>query len=441
MLLLRLAGLSGALALLALPGLACAQEPVEVKDLSAAQMFEIAANAQAAGETDSAQSIYRALENDPDPEIRAEARFRHGQLLAGQGKLADAAVLFRAILDEKPDAQRVRLELAATLARMGDLRGAGRAMRQAQAGVLPPEVAQLVSQYQGALRSLRPYGGSLELALAPSTNINRATDSTTLDTIIAPFELSDDARAKSGVGVKVGGQAYFNLPVAGKARIVTRLSGLASLYREKRFSDIVGSAETGLEMLAGRSVFRVLGGRSYRWYGGDLYATTNSLAASWQRALGKRSQIEVDGGVGQANYHSNDLQDGRLYNVSLSFERAFNARMGMRLTASGQRQTARDPGYATASGGAGGLLYTEAGKTTLYATASLHRLEADRRLLLFPRRRTEWLTRIGAGATLRQFKVAGFAPVLRVNWERNASTVELYDYRRFAAEIGITRAF
>ena len=41
----------------------------------------------------------------------------------------------------------------------------------------------------------------------------------------------------------------------------------------------------------------------------------------------------------------------------------------------------------------------------------------------------------------RQFQVKGFAPLVRVNYERNVSTVGIYDYRRFSADLAITRAF
>jgi len=43
--------------------------------------------------------------------------------------------------------------------------------------------------------------------------------------------------------------------------------------------------------------------------------------------------------------------------------------------------------------------------------------------------------------TMRKLTVAGFAPVFRVRYERNSSTVGIYDYKRLAGEVGITRAF
>ncbi len=409
--------------------------------LDPSEMFVLAEQRRAAGDNENAILLFTTLAKNPDIEIRTEARFRHGQLLETQKRFADAAVLYRAILDEKPDAQRVRLELAKLLALMGDMTGAQRAIRQAQAGGLPPEVAQIVDQFAGALRSFKPYGGSFEIALAPSTNINRATRATTLDTIIAPLELSEDARAKSGTGLKIGGQGYLRLPLSPKFMVTSRVSALSNLYRAHQFDDATAAGEIGAEFGLGKFRVRPSAGRSYRWYGGTLYATTNSLNVNIVRAIGKRSQIEAEGGVGWANYRANDLQDGQIYDLSLSFEHAFSARAGGRIGLSGQRQTARDPGYATAMGGGNVLFWHELGKATIFVNAGVSRLEADARLFLYPERRKEWSYRISGGATLRQYKIAGFAPVVRLSFERNLSTVGIYDYRRFAGEIAITRAF
>ena len=68
-------------------------------------------------------------------------------------------------------------------------------------------------------------------------------------------------------------------------------------------------------------------------------------------------------------------------------------------------------------------------------------MEGDERLFIFPDRRREWLFQASAGATFRQVQWRGFSPVIRINWERNQSSVGLYDYRRLGTTIGVTRAF
>ena len=73
---------------------------------------------------------------------------------------------------------------------------------------LPPAVARLVDRYSEALRAARPCGASLEIALAPDSNINRATRSDTLGTVLGDFDIDKDSKAKSGTGLSLHGQAY-----------------------------------------------------------------------------------------------------------------------------------------------------------------------------------------------------------------------------------------
>ena len=56
--------------------------------LSPAQMFRVAELAQSKSDLKTAFTVYAALERNPDPDIRAEARFRHasdGRMFAQSG--------------------------------------------------------------------------------------------------------------------------------------------------------------------------------------------------------------------------------------------------------------------------------------------------------------------------------------------------------------------
>ena len=55
--------------------------------------------------------------------------------------------------------------------------------------------------------------------------------------------------------------------------------------------------------------------------------------------------------------------------------------------------------------------------------------------------RREWLTRTSLGATFTRIKLAGFSPVVRLNYERNQSSVSLYAYHRLSGELALTRGF
>lgn len=415
--------------------------PDVVRGVSAVQLFALAQQAENDVDPQMAETLYRALVQDPNVDIRNEARFRHAQLLVRQHKLVDAAVLYRAILDEKPEMARVRLELAALLAQMGDLRGARMQLRQAQAGGLPPDVAQVVNQYVAALRSLKPWGGSFELALAPDSNINRATDAKSLDTVIAPLDLSSDARRQSAIGFKGSGQVYGRADLSGTLTLIPRLSSQAAVYDASRFNDISASAQIGVEWRSRADRLTPSVGQTWRWYGSELYARTQSASLDWLHPLGKRAQISASTSINRARYVRNELQDGTIYTASIAFERAITERSGGSITLAANRQTAQDPGYATASATLGLVYWHDIGKVTLIGTANLSRLKADKRLFLFTDRRREWFMRGGIAAVFRRVQLAGFAPIVRLSYERNQSTVGIYEYRRIATDIGVTHAF
>jgi outer membrane protein len=410
--------------------------------LTAAQLFDIADQARMAGRNADAEAIYKALSNDPAIETRSEARFRLGLMLADEKRLTDAALAFRAILDEQPQAARVRLELARVLTAMGDEGGARAQLRQAQASGLPPEVAVVVDRFQAALRSTKTFGGNFEAALAPDSNINRATDAKTLDTVIAPLTLSDNARQQSGVGAHLSGQIFARERLNQRLSLVPRLSGDGVFYKHGDFDDVSGSAQLGLEWQAGtKDRLQPSAGITWRYYGGHPYARTLTSDMQWLHSIGRRAQLETTFSFGSSNYSLNTLQNGDLYSLGVSLQRALSARSGIAVTLSGLRQTAADPGYATASGGATLLGWRDISKTTLFAHVTTRRLEADARLSLFTDRRKEWFLQAGLGGTFRQIEIAGFSPVVRVSYERNISTVGIYDYHRINVDFGIARAF
>lgn len=410
--------------------------------LSPVELFAFADTARDEGDFATAETAYRALSTNPDVEIRTEARFRLGMMLADkQGNWREAAVEFRKILDERPATARVRLELARMNAMMGRMGAAEREFRAAQAAGLPPEVEQMVRFYANALSASKRIGGSLEIAIAPDSNINRATKSDTLGTTIGEFTLDQNAKAQSGVGLSMRGQGYLRGPLAKNANLLVRVSGSADVYRDDAFNDLAVSVQAGPEFAIGKDRFALSAGPGWRWYGMTPYSTTASANASWQHPTGKRSQIRMEGGATRVDNRRNDLQDSWTYTLSAGLDRALSARSGVGLQAYGVRDAARDPGYATVTGGIGAYVFREFGKTSAVLTVGYSHLESDQRLFLYPRRRVDDRYSASLAATFRALRIGTFAPLARIRWERNKSSIELYDYKRLAGEFGIVSAF
>ena len=409
--------------------------------LNASGMFALASKAESNGQIQLAESAYRALALDTDKRVRSEAMFRHGKLLLNAGRLSEAAVLLRRVVDAQPEAAAPRLELTRALQFMGDNDAAWREVRAVQASGLPIEVARIVDRYSDALRAARPFGSSIQIALAPDTNINTATRSDTLGTVFGDFDIDADSKARSGLGLALTGQAYRRFPLSSRHSILARLSGSANVYRRTDFNDFTLDVAAGPELQLGSSRVAIETGASQRWYGMKPAVRSMRVAASLRKPLGRQSQLQASAYVGRLNYKLNDLQDGTAIGGRLGVEHALSPTTGIGVNVSAGRLSARDPAYSTRDWRVGLIGWRDVGRATLTAEAEYGRLKADDRLVLLPEARSDRYTRFALGASFRQLTFSGFAPFTRLMIERNKSTVEFYDYRRRRSEVGVSRAF
>lgn len=419
----------------AMPG---ERHPVQ---LNASQAFALAQRSEAKGAHDVAASIYLALTKDPAAMVRAEARFRLARLLADQGRLPDAAIELRRLIDEQPHVAAARIGLAQMLAQLGDIDGARRQLRSAQADPLPRNVARLTERYANALRSRAPYGWSVEASLAPDSNINRATTADQLSTVIGDFQLSPDAKARSGVGLNLSGDAFVRLPLNDNLRWVTRVHAHSSQYRDTAFSQLGLSASTGAEQSLGSTRLAIDAGVALTTFGGKTYQRLVQGSVQAYRPLGARTALAATLAGARVINVFNRLQSGLSVSGGMTVDRSLAVDKGVRLIASGNRFSARDAGFSTCSWELGFGGWIDLGRLTFSATAAHGGLSADRKLNLFPQRRHDRVDRIVAGITTRHVRVLGFSPLVRFTIERNRSTIEIWDYDRRRFEFGLTRSY
>ncbi len=409
--------------------------------LSPADMFIVAANAERASQLDTAETIYRALATNPELQVRNEARFRLARMFETERRLAEAAFLLRNILDEQADAQPARLELAKVLAAMGENSAARRALKQARAGQLPADVALQVDRFSEALRARKPLGGSIEVALTSDSNVNRATRSDTLGTVIGDFTLNKDARAQSSEGLTVEGQSYARFGLGRDLSLLGTVSGSADLYRKSRFNDVSLGAALGPELTLGKYQIHASLGASRRWFGQRPFTDAATLQLDVADPLSTTAQVRGAAAASRIWNHLNVLESGYSYSAQIALEKALSIATGGGVTLTGIRQALRDPGYSTTSGQLSVFGWHKARQLTYTGSLTYGRLVADERLLLYLDRRNEASYRATVGATARQIQFHGFAPTISLTFERNRSPIEIYDYGRTVLDIGVTRAF
>lgn len=409
--------------------------------LKPAQLFDLAEQFASKGRVVDAERMLQALTKNRDPDVRAEALFRLGNLRQNTGDKQGAADAYRELLDQKPGATRVRLELARVLASMGQEEAARSQLRRASSAGLPAEVARAVDRFQLALQSRRRLGLGVEISVAPDSNINRATTNNTTTVGSTVLDLSADAQAQSGLGLSTGLQAFWRPRLNAKTNLLFTASGKADLYGKSQFNDVNLSFGAGPELMDGKSRIRPAAVAGVRWFGGRLYSESYGGTVNWLRPVGRKSQIQIDVSAVQNDYRINPAITGLSVSSVIRYERALSPRMFGRVLVRVDRQTARQPAYASWSTGGEFLLSREFRRLTVYGRAGYYRTWGDAAFSLPPVRRRDTLTDFEGGLVFRTLSVGGLAPVVRLHRTRNRSPVFFYDFQRTRVEFGVTRDF
>ena len=410
---------------------------------NAAQLLVAGTRLEAAGNLSEARIFYQALLEDPTNDVRVEARFRLAMIDRAQGQRAEAAAALEMLLAERPEAQRVRLELAALLIELGQEGKARKLVHQARTRPLPNEVAHLVDRWAAMLDGRKPIGFSVDFALAPDSNVNRATGADRLDTVIGDFEIDPDSKSRSGLGVAGKAQACGRLKLGSNGRnaLLGRFAGSTDLYRTSRFNNTTLALSAGPEIQVGRALLAVELGAGLSWYGGKAYSRQLGVSGRARVGFGPRTAGSASMAFNQIDNRRNRLQDGRSLALSGGIEHALSARNGIAANIARERFAARDAGYGTRSWRAGLSGWQELGPSTWFAGFELGRLEADERLWFLPEKRQDRFRRLTLGVAMKSIKVGPFSPVVRISKERNQSNVALTDYRRTRTEFALNRAF
>lgn len=392
------------------------------------------------GQTHEARAILERLESEyPDD---SQTRFLLGLLDRAEQDYDSAIRRFRRLLVNEPKAERVRLELGRTFFEAGDYASAERQFRYARAGSLPAEVAANVDRYLGAIRQRKTVSLNLSFGVSADSNLNSgpATDSITLYGL--PFELSQDARATSGVGLVVEGNAEWAPRISDKAKLRIGAVARRAQYRETNFDDMTTGVYAGPRINWKRWEVNLLAQASRRWYGNRIY--TNQIGGSADVTWYATPTFGLSASLGLARleYLRNDQQTGTVVNLGLSAFHAPTPASFLRGTVLAGRHDANNPAYSNWSRLAGVQYVHELkGGLTLGATPSVTRITYDAPLAAFDATRKDTQYSAQLSILTRRIDIFGLTPRLAYTYTRNTSTIDLFDFSRSRFEVSFTSAF
>lgn len=406
-----------------------------ISELKAAQILMLK------GRIAEAKRVLVALEhgNPNDKEVQ----FLLGMIAVAEKDYGEAIRRFRDILDHEPAAARVRLELARAFFLNADYDNAERQFRLARAGDLPADVKVNIDQYLATIRRVRQWSHNVSIAAVPDTNINAGPTVSTVGLYGLPFELSQNARQQSGIGVKVDAGGEWSPPLSDdtQLRLGAQFTGL-DYPSNGAFNDMTVAAYAGPRFFSGRWEISPLVTAFERWYGNRFY--NDGVGASLQTVYYSRSDLALNGVIGaqQVTYGPPAGQSGPAVSGTLGLFYALNPSSTISGTVSATRQNAAQSDYSYTAGQVQvGYDRDLAGGWSTSPRLSYAMVDYDNALAAFGVARHDRVLIAEIAIVNRRIDIYGFTPRLAYTLTLNQSNISLYRYDRNQLEIGLTRSF
>lgn len=364
-------------------------------------------------------------------------------LLAVQFSDYDTAVdHFRAILVRSPNAFRVRLELGRAFFLKHDYENAFRQFQFARAGQLPPGVGSSIDRYVAAIRQQKDWSYKISFAIAPDSNINNGTSSRETEIFGLPFELSEDTRRKSGIGVAIDTSAELAPQVSDKIRLRLGAAMQRRQYRDADFNDMVLAVHAGPRLELRGWDLSLLATAFRRQFGGRRLTEGVGARLEGTYTPGARTQFSFGLAAHEVRYPDYPLQDGRSFSAWLGAVRALTPSSSLNARIGASRKTARTPELASRSGWIAAGYYRDLpGGFSVYLEPSYGASRYDAADPFFGEHRKDRLLELQLAVLHRRIVFTRFTPRVALTLTRRDSNIDLYDFSQRRLEVGLTSSF
>ena len=368
-----------------------------------------------------------------------ERLFLLGRIEMRFGNPQRAAERFDAILAQRPDLTRVRLELARAYFLTGDDDKARYHFNASLADELPSSVEATVESFLRGIDARKRWSVSLSASLLPET---RRPDREEVLIGGVPFRLSEDARASSGVGALLSTGMSFSPALSDDLRGVLAASAAAKLYRRSDWNDVSTSGDIGLTRLS--DIGSVSGGLRLgrRWIGGDGYHHSLGPWAQARLRLSSSTHLAVASSAAYRSHDERPDRDGWRIALNPRFVHILDSRTSLSAAPVFEWVEAERDHHGSRMIGMGTtILHTFDGGLSVSLTPGVYLRRYAAEDPLFGRRQLDRTLRLGASVLHRSLRLGGFAPYVGYSLEVNRSNIPIRDYRNHGVFAGISRTF
>ena len=409
------------------------------------------------GQFDEALAVLRPLA--PDHPDQTDVRFLIG--LAGIGAatrpdtddeqrtllLAEAIEALHAILINRPDLVRVRLELARAFFIKGEDTLSREHFERVLAGKPPQAMAANIQRFLSAIRARRRWSAYLGLSIAPDTNVNAVSDAEYIYINGLPFRRSSSLRASSGIGVVGWSGGEYQYPLSNQFRLRVGADLIHTDYAGKRFDRTFALMHLGPRFLVDRDTeVSLLAAGRRRWLAGSAWSYDLGTRVEVEHRLSQRLTAYGRASWYQRRYRRRNASlDGPLFAGSLGGSYLLTPTVRGDFFVGAWRERPKSEVWRNAS------FWARVGASvalpwgfTVGSSGELRWVNYEGRWAPFTLDGSSRQDRVliaRASVLNRALTTFGFSPQLVLVYEAGKSNAQGFEYRRNRAELRVVRQF
>lgn len=383
------------------------------------------------------------IEARPDIAATPAGLRLRAELLAKLGRANEAVALLESHLtqDDQDALARYQLGEIHFLARRD--RAASLAYRLALAGRLDPARRSIALARLSEIEARRDLRLSFSASLAPDSNINGATNATSIELFGLPFTLSDEARRQGGVSSSVGASVERRWRLSDRLALSGSGSAFIMDAPGRAFDQSQWAVQAGPELRLTEQVRLDIQARYRRiQFGGAPLEDWTGLETTVEAHGARDLSWDLSAHIDRITSRRGRAFDGLTYGAAIGRTRYLgpSALWRASLAVDAHDLESREVSYVEARLAAGRLaplpfsllVYVEPYvETRRFASASK----------LFGRRREDRSYGVSARFSRRDLRIWGAFPFAQLTISKATSNVALGSYARQRLEFGFTRDF
>jgi hypothetical protein len=313
---------------------------------------------------------------------------------------------------------------------------------------LPDEVLRTIRTTRGLLRDRRSFDLTVDVGLAPDSNINNGTNAESVDVnfggFMIPLTLNTTARQRSGIGQSMVVSSSYRTRLSANTKLLIETDGQAMNYEGKAADDFALQFAAGPEIQLSennRVTVQALG--LQRWYGGKSASTGGGARLGFQHDFtsGHRLGLNIDARYAKSGFAS--AYTGWSLSAQAAYERVIAASMIGYVAVFGRRELLNSKSYSGHEIGSNlGIIGELPMGISVGLSGGVSRAVYDAPLPLFsadPRK--DWRFNARAQVGLRSLRLWGFSPSVTYDFNRTDSSLTLYKSDRHRVRFGLVRYF